>query len=743
MNGTAFQTSPLGGRSVDLNGTTSAGAISQTLTTEVGKTYQVIYSFGGNFNGGETTKDLRVIAGGTTQDFALTQPTGWSSTNVLWSNRIMTFTANSTSTALNFISLDAVSNFGPMIADVRVMEVPSTVAAILAADSTLSYNAATDKFYRSVSSQTTWTAAQTAAMAATVNGVTGQLVTIGSQYENSIVMAMAQAMNSGIFIGASDATTEGTWRWQSGGTDGNTFWIGTSTGTQQANQWSNWQGAEPNDSFGSEDYGMMYNNTGTWNDVSATTNLAYVIEWDASEVLSNFRYSLTDNAGGRFAINANTGEITVADSTLFDFESSSSQTITVQVTDAAGATYSESYVIAVTNTNDAPNDLYLVPNVTNANVTGYYSFAAGNNLGRDDSGDTAPITLYNSPTQTTRSGSGALDLAGGASNQYGAISNLTTGGAMTVASWVKFDTTGSWQRVFDFGETNSGGIGNIYVGREGATNNLTFTIEVGGTSYRATANSAITNGNWMHFAATVDGSGNMVLYVNGVQAATRAGVALSVSTRTNNFIGRSNWAGDSYFDGAIDDFIIANGAMSAADVSALYQQTTGFTIAENAATGTFIGTLLASDQDAGNTYTYTLTNNAGGRFAIDSTSGQVTVANGALLNFEAASSHTITARVTDQSGATYDEVVTISLTNTNDAPVLTPYAPVYNTTEDSSAFSATVTALLGSSVTDEDAGSVGGIAVYGVSGGGGTLQYSISGGAWTTFSVHQRHLRCY
>ncbi len=733
--GTAFQSSPLGGRSVDLNGTNSAGAISQTLTTEVGKTYQVIYSFGGNFGAGDATKDVRVVAGGTSQDFALTAPTGWSSTNMLWSNRVMTFTANSTSTALNFISLDGANSNGPVIADVRVMEVPSSVAAILAADSTLSYNAATDKFYRSVSTQTTWTAAQTAAMAATVNGVAGQLVTIGSQFENTLVQSMAQAMNSGIFIGASDATTEGTWRWQNAGVDGNTFWVGTSTGTPQANQWSNWQGGEPNDSFGTEDYGMMYSNTGTWNDVAPTTTLAYVIEWDAGEVLSNFRYSLTDSAGGRFAINANTGEITIANTSLIDFEATTSHSITVQVTDAGGATYSESYVIAVTNANDAPNDLYAVPNVTNANITGYYSFAAGNNLGRDDSGDTAPITLYNSPTQTTRSGSGALDLAGGGTNQYGAISNLTTGGAMTVASWVRFDTTGSWERVFDFGQANSTGSGNIYVAREGSTNNLTFTIELAGSyTYRATATNAITNGTWMHFAATVNSSGQMVLYVNGVQAATQSGVALAVTNRTNNYIGRSNWP-DSYLDGAVDDFMIANGAMSAADVSALYQQTAGFTIAENSSTGTFIGTLLASDQDAGNTYTYSLANNAGGRFAIDSTTGQITVANGSLLNFEAASSHTITARVTDQGGQIYDEVVTISLTNTNDAPVLTPYAPVYNTTEDSAPFSATISSLLNTSVADEDAGSVGGIAVYGLTGGGGTLQYSTNGGStWNTFS---------
>ncbi len=398
-------------------------------------------------------------------------------------------------------------------------------------------------------------------------------------------------------------------------------------------------------------------------------------------------------------------------------------------TDIHGRARDSSPDIGSYELNNTPVDLYVVPNVTSANITGYFSFTSTGNLGRDDSGDTAPMTLVNSPTQTTRLSSNALDLAGGATNQHGVISNLTTGGAMTIASWVRFDTTGAWQRVFDFGQANSAGVGNIYVGREGTTNNLTFTIEINGSfTYRATATNAITNGTWMHFVATVNSSGNMVLYVNGVQAATQSGVALSVANRTNNYIGRSNWAGDSYFDGAIDDFLIANGAMSAADALALYQQTTGFTIAENSSNGSFIGTLLATDPDSAGTYTYSLVNDAGGRFAIDASSGQITVSNGSLLNFESATSHTITARVTDQSGLSYDEVISISLTNTNDAPVMNAYAPAYNTAENAASFSASVTSLLGSSVTDEDSGSVRGIALHSLSGSGGTLEYSINGG---------------
>ena len=50
---------------------------------------------------------------------------------------------------------------------------------------------------------------------------------------------------------------------------------------------------------------------------------------------------------------------------------------------------------------------------------------------------------------------------------------------------------------------------------------------------------------------------------------------------------------------------------------------------ENAANGTTVGiTALATDPDGTNTVTYSLDDDAGGRFAIDATTGVVTVAGG-------------------------------------------------------------------------------------------------------------------
>jgi len=91
---------------------------------------------------------------------------------------------------------------------------------------------------------------------------------------------------------------------------------------------------------------------------------------------------------------------------------------------------------------------------------------------------------------------------------------------------------------------------------------------------------------------------------------------------------------------------------------------TGSTIAENAANGTIIGTLGGVDPDAGASFSFAFVpgQDAGGRFAINA-SNQIVVANGALLDFEAATSHDVTVRVTDQGGLSFDKLITVDLGN--------------------------------------------------------------------------------
>jgi hypothetical protein len=91
-------------------------------------------------------------------------------------------------------------------------------------------------------------------------------------------------------------------------------------------------------------------------------------------------------------------------------------------------------------------------------------------------------------------------------------------------------------------------------------------------------------------------------------------------------------------------------------------------LTENSAAGTVVGTIAGVDPDPGSVFTYTLLNDAGGRFAIDANTGVIRVAGGASLDFETASSFGISVRVTDQTGLSLDKSFTINVKDVNEAP---------------------------------------------------------------------------
>ena len=89
---------------------------------------------------------------------------------------------------------------------------------------------------------------------------------------------------------------------------------------------------------------------------------------------------------------------------------------------------------------------------------------------------------------------------------------------------------------------------------------------------------------------------------------------------------------------------------------------------EDAANGTVVGTVAATDPDAGDTLTYALLDDAGGRFAIDPATGAITVADGSLLDYETADQHDVVVQVTDAGGLGDTETfsITVQFDNSGD-----------------------------------------------------------------------------
>ncbi|WBL77252.1 Ig-like domain-containing protein [Bradyrhizobium xenonodulans] len=82
-------------------------------------------------------------------------------------------------------------------------------------------------------------------------------------------------------------------------------------------------------------------------------------------------------------------------------------------------------------------------------------------------------------------------------------------------------------------------------------------------------------------------------------------------------------------------------------------------VAENSAVGTVVGSFSDVDLGATGTASFTLLDDAAGRFAI--TSGNLVVVGS--LDYETAQSHQITARVTDSAGNTFDKTLTVFVTD--------------------------------------------------------------------------------
>lgn len=122
-------------------------------------------------------------------------------------------------------------------------------------------------------------------------------------------------------------------------------------------------------------------------------------------------------------------------------------------------------------------------------------------------------------------------------------------------------------------------------------------------------------------------------------------------------------------------------------------------IPENQPLGAEVGVLSTTDEDVGDSFTYTLVSGDGStdnaKFAIDGSS----LKTAEMFNFEAKSSYSVRVRSTDSGGLFTERVFTIGVTNVNDAPTAIALSP--NALAENQVSGAVVGDL---STTDEDAG---------------------------------------
>jgi Cadherin domain len=171
----------------------------------------------------------------------------------------------------------------------------------------------------------------------------------------------------------------------------------------------------------------------------------------------------------------------------------------------------------------------------------------------------------------------------------------------------------------------------------------------------------------------IDGGADAALFV--VNSATGAVSFLSPP----DFESASDANGDGVYEVTI---VASDGALSdrqtllirVADVNERPSGATlsGDRIIDSALPGTLIGVVRGTDPDAGDSLTYSFApgGNAGSLFSVDAASGELTLAAGAVLDYETAPFHIVTIRVTDAGGLTHDQTFVIRVVDTNDAPII-------------------------------------------------------------------------
>ena len=368
---------------------------------------------------------------------------------------------------------------------------------------------------------------------------------------------------------------------------------------------------------------------------------------DADQSTNSITYSLIDNAGGRFQIDNNTGVVSVADGSLLNAETTSSHEITIQATSTDGSVATELFSITVADVNE-----FRVGSITDSDRTLntlVESASIGETVGITASARDADLSTNTITYSLTDSAGGLFTI------------DANTG-IVTVASALDYEISQS-HNITVFATSN-----------DGSTSSQVFTITV--SDINETAIGTITDSN-----AIVD---SVVENANVGDTVGITALAIDVDSNDSVTYSLSDDAGGLFVIDSHTGIVTVNALLDAetatshtitvlatsTDTSTSSQNytitvktidntmtdsdDTANNVTENAENGTVVGiTALGSDleQSSDITVSYSLIDNAGGRFTIDSHSGIVTVADSSLLNANIAISHTITIQVSASDGS--------------------------------------------------------------------------------------------
>lgn len=336
---------------------------------------------------------------------------------------------------------------------------------------------------------------------------------------------------------------------------------------------------------------MVRVHTGKLTDAEVTNNFFYGVEMTEPGALSGVSFDCTNymNAiGGRFSASlkaqfANRSYLSV--NAFATFTSSDPSVLTVDALGNVTAVNPGTATITGTFQGKQATKTIQVATPPSKLIHRYsFSDAVGSTKVKDSVG-TADGEIKGEGA--VFDGQGKLTLPGGTSSGADPVAgyvdlpnhmfNVLTN--LTIETWVTWQGSGSWQRIFDLGTSSGGedisnGDGNyLFLSPQGDANIRFAVRNTSGTETpQLTAAKPLAKGTEVHLAVTYNFEGNVsVLYSNGVALVTGgAATPLSTIDDVNNWLGRSQW-NDAMFQGSFNEFRVWDGPLTPNQVSLSYQ----------------------------------------------------------------------------------------------------------------------------------------------------------------------------
>jgi len=215
------------------------------------------------------------------------------------------------------------------------------------------------------------------------------------------------------------------------------------------------------------------------------------------------------------------------------------------------------------------------------NLVSYWKLDESSGDASDSVGSNT-LTNNNSTAFATGKINNGADFESGSSNYLSSASaSFDISDALTISGWINPESTpgsGTWRGIVSK-YTSSFGLNSylFWYYNNGGTPQINASISGDGSTLKTTSyNVTLTTGTWYHVAMVYIPSVSITLYLNGVQVAintTSIPASIDVNTGIDLLVGTGE--ATNYFDGMIDEVGIWSRALTADEVTSLYNGGSG------------------------------------------------------------------------------------------------------------------------------------------------------------------------